>query len=153
VQGGVPVRVIPGISAGIGGLGCAGIPATHRDVNQSVTFVTGHDQSGQAPAALNWQAISDGAQVLVIFMGMKHVRTITAELLAAGRPGDQPCAVVCAATLPEQRVVQTTLAAMADDIDAAGLEPPAILCIGRSVLLEQALDWRGMVTGMTPAGA
>jgi len=48
VQHGIPIRIIPGISAGIGGLAYAGIPVTHRDVNQSVTFVTGHDQSGNA---------------------------------------------------------------------------------------------------------
>lgn len=150
VAQGVPVRIIPGISAGIGGLGCAGIPATHRDVNQAVTFVTGHDQSGNAPASLNWQAISDGAPVIVIFMGMKHVATITAALLAAGRPADQPCAVVSSATMAEQRVLPTTLGAMAADIAAAGMEPPSILCIGRSVLVEQALDWQGMITGLAP---
>ena len=66
VQHGIPIRVIPGISAGIGGLAYAGIPVTHRDVNQSVTFVTGHDQSGQSPSTLDWQAISKGSQVIVI---------------------------------------------------------------------------------------
>ena len=73
VQHGIPIRIIPGISAGIGGLAYAGIPVTHRDVNQSVTFVTGHDQSGKTPSSLNWQAISEGSQVLVIYMGMKHM--------------------------------------------------------------------------------
>ena len=56
----IPIRIIPGISAGIGGLAYAGIPVTHRDVNQSVTFVTGHDQSGQTPSSLDWEAISNG---------------------------------------------------------------------------------------------
>jgi uroporphyrin-III C-methyltransferase len=58
VQHGVPIRIIPGISAGIGGLAYAGIPVTHRDVNQSVTFVTGHDQSGNATSSLDWAAIA-----------------------------------------------------------------------------------------------
>jgi uroporphyrin-III C-methyltransferase len=58
VAHGVPIRVVPGVSAGIGGLAYAGIPVTHRDVNQSVTFVTGHDQTGEAPSALDWQAIA-----------------------------------------------------------------------------------------------
>ena len=66
VQHGIPVRIIPGISAGIGGLAYAGIPVTHRDVNQSVTFVTGHDQSGNTPGSLDWVSISKGSQVLVI---------------------------------------------------------------------------------------
>lgn len=150
VQHGVPVRIIPGISAGIGGLAYAGIPVTHRDVNQSVTFVTGHDQSGNTPSSLNWQAIAQGSQVLVIYMGMKHAGQISASLLDAGRPFDEPCAVVSSATTKDQRVLETTLGRMAADIEASGLEPPAILCIGRSVLMRQVLDWQGMMAGEAP---
>ncbi len=150
VQHGVPVRIIPGISAGIGGLAYAGIPVTHRDVNQSVTFVTGHDQSGNTPSSLNWKAIADGSQVLVIYMGMKHVRQISRALLDADRPADEPCAVVCSATTDQQQVLETTLARMSADIAASGLEPPAILCVGRSVLMRQVLDWQGMMAGNPP---
>lgn len=103
VQHGVPIRIIPGISAGIGGLAYAGIPVTHRDVNQSVTFVTGHDQSGESPSSLNWKAISDGSQVIVIYMGIKHVGRITAELLKVGRAADEPVAVVTSATTANQK--------------------------------------------------
>ena len=85
VQHGVPIRIIPGISAGIGGLAYAGIPVTHRDVNQSVTFVTGHDQSGNTPGSLDWNSISKGSQVIVIYMGMKHIAQIATKLIAAGR--------------------------------------------------------------------
>lgn len=150
VQHGVPVRIIPGISAGIGGLAYAGIPVTHRDVNQSVTFVTGHDQSGETPTSLDWHSIAKGSQVLVIYMGMKHVERISAALLDAGRPVDEPCAVVCAATTPDQQVLETTLGRMAQDIAQSGLEPPAILCVGRSVLMRQVLDWQGMMAGEPP---
>lgn len=150
VQHGVPVRIIPGISAGIGGLAYAGIPVTHRDVNQSVTFVTGHDQSGETPLSLDWHSIAKGSQVLVIYMGMKHVERISKALMAAGRPADEPCAVVCAATTPDQQVLETTLGDMAQDIANSGLEPPAILCVGRSVLMRQVLDWQGMMAGDAP---
>ncbi len=64
---GVPIRVIPGVSAGIGGLAYAGIPVTHRDVNQSVTFVTGHDQTGEAPSALEWGAFAISSEVVVFY--------------------------------------------------------------------------------------
>lgn len=150
IQHGVPVRIIPGISAGIGGLAYAGIPVTHRDVNQSVTFVTGHDQSGETPSSLDWQAIAKGSQVLVIYMGMKHVERIAGELLKAGRPGSEPCAVVCSATTGDQKVLETTLATMPADIAASGLEPPAILCVGRSVLMRQVLDWQALAAGKSP---
>ncbi|WP_323782627.1 uroporphyrinogen-III C-methyltransferase [Thalassovita sp.] len=150
IQHGVPVRIIPGISAGIGGLAYAGIPVTHRDVNQSVTFVTGHDQTGETPSSLNWKAIAEGAQVLVIYMGMKHVDRIANALLDAGRPADEPCAVVCSATTEKQQVLETTLGQMASDIAASGLEPPAILCVGRSVLMRQVLDWQALMQGAEP---
>ncbi len=150
VQHNVPVRIIPGISAGIGGLAYAGIPVTHRDVNQSVTFVTGHDQSGQTPSSLDWHSIAKGSQVIVIYMGMKHVERIASELIKAGRPGDEPCAVVCAATTDTQQVLETTLATMPQDIANSQLEPPAILCVGRSVLMRQVLDWQAMTQGHAP---
>ena len=150
VQHGVPIRIIPGISAGIGGLAYAGIPVTHRDVNQSVTFVTGHDQSGESPSSLNWKAISDGSQVIVIYMGIKHVGRITAELLKAGRAADDPVAVVTSATTANQKVLETTLGKIEVDLKAAGMAPPAIICIGKSVLMRQALDWQSMVLGNAP---
>ncbi|MEN8892840.1 uroporphyrinogen-III C-methyltransferase [Planktotalea arctica] len=150
VQHGVPIRIIPGISAGIGGLAYAGIPVTHRDVNQSVTFVTGHDQTGDTPSSLNWKAIADGAQVLVIYMGMKHVDRIARALLEAGRDPSEPAAVVTSATTPDQHVLETTLGTMAADIAEANLQPPSILCIGRSVLMRQALDWQSMAQGFEP---
>lgn len=150
VQHGVPVRIVPGISAGIGGLAYAGIPVTHRDVNQSVTFVTGHDQSGEATQSLNWSALAQGSQVLVIYMGMKHAGVIAASLMEAGRPADEPVAVVTEATLPGQRVLETCLGTLEADIAAADLVPPAIICVGRSVLMRQVLDWQGLAAGNAP---
>jgi len=150
VQHGIPIRIIPGISAGIGGLAYAGIPVTHRDVNQSVTFVTGHDQSGNTPGSLDWVSISKGSQVLVIYMGMKHIAQISEKLIAAGRPASEPVAVVTTATTFYQRVLETTLGTIVDDIAAAGMEPPAIICVGRSVMMRQVLDWQGQAAGVAP---
>ena len=150
VQHGIPVRIIPGISAGIGGLAYAGIPVTHRDVNQSVTFVTGHDQSGNTPGSLDWVSISKGSQVLVIYMGMKHIAQISAKLIAAGRPMSEPVAVVTTATTVDQRVLETTLGTIVADIANAGMEPPAIICVGQSVLMRQVLDWQGQAAGVAP---
>jgi len=150
VQHGIPIRIIPGISAGIGGLAYAGIPVTHRDVNQSVTFVTGHDQSGQTPSSLDWHAISKGSQVIVIYMGMKHIARTATALRDAGRPADEPVAVVTTATTGNQRVLETTLGSVEADIETARMTPPAIICIGRSVLMRQALDWQAMAAGEAP---
>ncbi len=150
VSHGIPIRIIPGISAGIGGLAYAGIPVTHRDVNQSVTFVTGHDQSGNTPSTLDWQAIGKASEVIVIYMGMKHAGQIAEALIAAGRDANEPVAVVTSATTPAQHVLETTLGRLEADIAAAALEPPAIICIGRTVLMRQALDWQSMAAGSSP---
>ena len=150
VQHGIPVRIIPGISAGIGGLAYAGIPVTHRDVNQSVTFVTGHDQSGDTPSSLDWESISKGSQVLVVYMGMKHIAQIAQKLISAGRSANEPVAVVTNATTPHQQVLETTLGTVVEDVAASGMEPPAIFCFGRSVLMRQALDWMAMADGHPP---
>ncbi|RMH45824.1 MAG: uroporphyrinogen-III C-methyltransferase [Alphaproteobacteria bacterium] len=150
IRHGVPFRIIPGISAGIGGLAYAGIPVTHRDVNQSVTFVTGHDQSGETPQSLDWKAISAGSQVLVIYMGMKHIAEIVGHLRAAGRPADEPVAIVTQATMPDQQVLETTLGRAVEDLAAAGLAPPAIICVGRTVLMRRVLDWQALARGEAP---
>lgn len=150
IQHDIPVRIIPGISAGIGGLAYAGIPVTHRDVNQSVTFVTGHDQSGNTPQSLDWNAISRGSQVLVIYMGIKHLDQIMTSLLEAGRPSSEPVAIVTNATTDAQQVLETTLESAVADVAASGLEPPAIICVGRSVLMRQVLDWQSLGKGEAP---
>ena len=141
IRHGVPVHIVPGISSGIGGLAYAGIPVTHRDVNQSVTFITGHDQTGNSPSALDWHAIARASEVLVIYMGMKHLETITSALLDAGRAPDEPLAIVCDATTPGQTVLETTLMTAVADMDAAGLAPPAIICVGRVVKMRSVLNW------------
>ena len=61
VEAGIPFRIVPGVSAGLGGLAYAGIPVTHRDINHSVTFLTGHDQSGLSPSAIDWEGVARGA--------------------------------------------------------------------------------------------
>ena len=143
----VPFRVVPGISAGIGGLAYAGIPITHREVNSTVTFVTGHDASGVVPDAVDWAALAKGSPVIVAYMALKHLASIADRLLAAGRPADEPVAVVSRATTPQQRVLETTLARCAADAAADGIEPPSIVAFGRVVTLRAGLDWLGALGG------
>lgn len=150
VQAGVPIRILPGISAGIGGLAYAGIPVTHRDVNQAVTFLTGHDRTGLAPSAVNWQGIADGSQVIVMYMAIKHLPEICANLIKAGRSPSEPMAVVSNATWKKMDVLETTLANAPADVVANGIEPPAIICVGEVVLMRQCLDWLGQINGEEP---
>lgn len=149
VQAGTKLRIIPGISAGIGGLAYAGIPVTHRDVNQSVTFLSGHDRTGLMPSAIDWQAVSKGSQVIVMYMAIKHMPDICEKLLAAGRDPNEPVAVVKNATRADMQVLETTLTKAHNDITRSGIGAPAIVCIGRVALMRQCLDWIGQLEGDT----
>ncbi|QFT01087.1 Uroporphyrinogen-III C-methyltransferase [Labrenzia sp. THAF191b] len=147
VEAGVPFRIIPGITAGIGGLAYAGIPATHRDCNQAVTFLTGHDQTGLTPDAINWDGIAKGSPVIVMYMAMKHLDVIAGKLIAGGRSVDEPVGIVCNASLAGQDVLETTLGRCAEEAKAAGIEPPAVVCVGEVVRLRKGLDWLGALSG------
>ena len=157
VEHGVRFRVVPGISSGVGGLAYAGIPVTHRDTNQVVTFLTGHDASGLVPDRIDWQAVSDGSPVIVMYMAMKHIEGIARALVAAGRSPAEPVAFVCNATTAGQRVVESTLADAVADVATSGITPPAIVVVGEVVRLRAALDWLGAMDGraleIDPLGA
>lgn len=147
VEAGIPFRIVPGISAGIGGLAYAGIPVTHRDTNSAVAFVTGHDATGAVPDSVDWASLAKGAPVLVIYMALKHIALIADRLLAGGRAKDEPVAVISKATTREQMVLETTLGACADDVAKSGIEPPAMVVVGQVVRLRAALDWLGAIGG------
>ncbi|MBO3760540.1 uroporphyrinogen-III C-methyltransferase [Ciceribacter sp. L1K22] len=149
VEHGVPFRIVPGITAGIGGLAYAGIPVTHREVNHAVTFLTGHDSSGVVPDRIDWEAIGRGSPVIVMYMAMKHIGHIADALIAAGRRADEPVAFVCDAATARQRVLETTLVEAAQAVEASGLEPPAIVVVGEVVRLRPSLDWLGAMAGRT----
>jgi uroporphyrin-III C-methyltransferase len=139
----VPFRIVPGITAGIGGLVYAGIPVTHRDVNSAVTFVTGHDSNGELLGAVDWAAIARGSPVIVIYMGLRNLDGIAAQLIAAGRAPSEPVAIISKATTPEQRVLVSSLAEAALEARASGIEAPTIIVVGDAVRFHPALDWFG----------
>jgi uroporphyrin-III C-methyltransferase len=138
---GVPFRILPGVTTGVGGLAYAGIPATARDTNSAVTFITGHSATGEMPESLDWPALARGSPVLVIYMGLKHLAKIAARLIEVGRAADEPVAVISRATLPEQHVLESTLANCATDAARAGVMPPTMIVIGQVVPLRAKLQW------------
>jgi uroporphyrin-III C-methyltransferase len=137
-RAGVPFRVVPGITAGIGGLAYAGIPVTHRDTNHAVTFITGHGADGKL-TQLDWAAVSHGAPTLVLYMARKFAAEIAQDLLAAGRDREEPAAIVANAARPDQQVIITTLGGLAAAADSA--PALAIIVIGENVKLAQELSW------------
>lgn len=145
----VPFRIVPGITAGIGGLAYAGIPLTHREVNTSVTFLTGHAMTGELPENLDWKALASASPVLVFYMAIRQLPKIQAALLAAGRDPSVPAAAVSNATTPDQQVLETTLGQLAQDAEKHNVRPPSIIVIGDVVHLRRGLDWQGALEGRT----
>jgi uroporphyrin-III C-methyltransferase len=150
VEANVPFRFVPGITAGIGALAYAGIPLTHRDTNQAVTFLTGHDAYGLVPSAVDWQAVAKGSPVIVMYMALKHHQLIQDQLIDAGRHPDEPVAIICNATLPTQSVTEATLQTLSEAVVARNISPPAIIVVGEVVRFRAALDWIGMMAGRMP---
>ena len=144
VRAGIPFRVVPGVTAGIGGLAYAGIPVTHRDTNQAVTFVTGSGADGRAPD-LDWRAIAQGSPTIVLYMARKHAGEIAAKLIEAGRNVSEPVAVISNASLADQTTIVTRLSALGEA--AAVADVPAIFVIGENVRLAAGLDWLGALSG------
>jgi uroporphyrin-III C-methyltransferase len=134
----IPFRVVPGVTAGVGGLAYAGIPVTHRDTNHVVTFLTGHGSDAKLPA-LDWNAIAHGSPTLVLYMALAHAGEIAQSLIAAGRSPDEPAAIVSNATLPEQNVRVTTLSELG--ARAKESNAPAVFVIGENVRLRGEMEW------------
>ena len=121
----IPFRIVPGITAGVGGLAYAGIPSTHRDTNHSVIFLTGHDATGKMPANVNWQAIATASPVIVMYMAVKHLGEISQALQEGGRAPKDPVTIISNASLPHQQVQATTLD-QAGSFVARTIRPPRL---------------------------
>ena len=132
---GVPVDIVPGVTAALGAAASFGFPLTHRDHAQSCVFVTGHLKDHTVD--LNWQALAQPNQTIVIYMGITGLDTISTELQAAGLPGDTPAALIYRATWPNQRIYSGTLATLPETARANKVKPPALIVIGSVVRLMQ----------------
>ncbi|MDH3319358.1 MAG: siroheme synthase CysG [Betaproteobacteria bacterium] len=138
---GIRFEVVPGVTAAAGAAAYAGIPLTHRDYAQSCVFVTGHLKKGAVH--LDWRAIARPQQTVAVYMGVGGLETICQGLVEHGLAPDLPAALVEKATLPEQRVIEGTLATLPAAAAAATVKPPALLIVGEVVRLRASLAWFG----------
>jgi uroporphyrin-III C-methyltransferase len=129
-EAGIPWRVVPGVTAGTAAPAAAGIPLTQRGVASAVTFVTGHDEAGGLPGAVDWEALARIGGTIAAFMALSRLDEIALRLLAAGRPAATPVAVVAQASMPGQVVLRSTLGACTLAVRRAALPMPALVVIG-----------------------
>lgn len=134
LENGIEVELIPGISSALAVPGLAGIPLTYRGVAQSFAVVTAHCREGQTQ---NWSSYA-GIDTLVVLMGVANRTFIAQSLIAAGRSADEPVAFIERGTLPEERVVESSLGAVA--AGAVEVQSPAVFVIGQVVTLRRVLS-------------
>lgn len=139
VDHGVPFQVVPGITAAAGVASYAGIPLTHRDYAQSVTFVTGHLKDDTPN--LDWDAMAKPNQTIVIYMGLQGLPVLAQELVRHGLSPQTPAAIVQQGTTPHQRVVIGTLETLPRLAEEAQLKPPTLIIVGKVVSLHEKLKW------------
>jgi uroporphyrinogen III methyltransferase/synthase len=145
---GIAVRVVPGVTAGLGVTAYAGIPVTHRDDASAVAFVTGHDDpeapGRSAPGSgsrLDWSALARFPGTLVVYMGVTRLPALCRTLIRHGKAATTPAALVGSGTMAQQRTVVGTLANLAEQVAAARLGPPALLVVGDVVSRRGDLSW------------
>ncbi len=151
-RAGVTFRIVPGISAGMGGLAYAGVPVTHRDLNHAVIFLTGHDASGSMPGNVDWAAVATAAPVIVMYMAVKHMGEIARALIAGGRETSDNVVFVSNATLPQQTVLSTTLGEIDSFLAENTPDTPAIVVVGQVERWRDILDWYGASLRENPIG-
>lgn len=134
---GVPFEVVPGVSSALAAPASAGIAITHRNAGSAVAIVTGHE-ANREQSRINWDALA-GIDTLVFLMSVSTVRRVARELMDRGRSPETPAAMVQMAFWHGEKAVTGTLATIADEIERAGVEPPATLVIGEVVRLREKL--------------
>jgi uroporphyrinogen III methyltransferase / synthase len=138
---GIPFEVVPGISAGMAAPAYAGIPVTHREEASAVAFVTGHEDPSKPETSLDYEALARFPGTLVFYMGVKSLPRISERLIAAGRPAEEPAAVIERGTLPSQRVVTAPLERIGAEAAAAEIKPPALTVVGPVAARREQIAW------------
>ena len=136
---GIAFEVVPGITAAAGCAAYSGIPLTHRDYNQTCTFLTGHLKTDELQH--DWSALVKHNQTLVFYMGISNLNEITTKLAEHGLSASTPVALIENGTTVKQRVIITNLAKASQDVSDHQVASPALVIIGHVVSLRQQLNW------------
>ncbi|MGB9098655.1 uroporphyrinogen-III C-methyltransferase [Erwinia sp.] len=142
-EAGIACHIVPGITAATGCAAATGIPLTHRDMAQSVRFITGHGKDGKPQ--LDWYSLKDPRQTLVFYMGLTWCEALSERLIAFGREAETPVAIIERGTRADQRVSLTTLQQLAVTVAREKPQSPALLIVGDVVRL-----YRGNLAGTEP---
>jgi uroporphyrinogen III methyltransferase / synthase len=137
----IPFEIVPGVPSPTGAAAYAGISLTHRDLSSSVAFITGTESPGKERTSHDWSKLATATQTLCVIMGMKRLSEITTALITHGRDPKTPAAVVQWGTWSRQRVVEGSVADIAERAAAAHIANPAVVVIGPVAALRTKMKW------------
>ncbi|WP_261129017.1 uroporphyrinogen-III C-methyltransferase [Bacillus sp. Marseille-Q3570] len=138
---GLEFEIVPGITSGIAAPAYAGIPVTHREHSSTFAFVTGHRRKDKEEDDLRWESLAKGIDTLAIYMGVKNLPYICAQLTKHGRPSETPVALVHWGTIGEQQTVTGTLETIVDVVEQNEIKNPSMIIVGEVVRLRDKLNW------------
>ncbi|MEI6256377.1 MAG: uroporphyrinogen-III C-methyltransferase [Planctomycetota bacterium] len=128
-EAGIPVEIVPGITAVVAAAAAAGIPLTSRSAASSLTIVTGHE-AGDKRESIDFRPLAALPGTLAIYMGVEQVDRWSTELLSAGKPSDTPVTIVSHCSWPDQRIAVSTLSRCVADFQRHNWPSPAVVIIG-----------------------
>jgi uroporphyrin-III C-methyltransferase len=137
---GIAVEVVPGITSGIAAPAYAGIPLTHRDFSSSVIFVTGHESAGKYRPLVQWTAIAQAAETIVVYMGLHNLGEIVSKLKLAGLSASTPVALIRQGTRADQSELIGCLDNIVELVQERQFAPPAIAVIGNIVNFRNCIN-------------
>jgi uroporphyrin-III C-methyltransferase/precorrin-2 dehydrogenase/sirohydrochlorin ferrochelatase len=129
-EAGVAVTMVPGVTSAFAAPAVADVPVSHRGVSHEIVVVSGHVAPGDPRSLVDWPALARMRGTIVLMMAVERIGAFADALVAGGRPADTPVAVVQDGTMRIQRTLRTTLADVAAEVRAQGINPPAVVVVG-----------------------
>lgn len=129
-EAGIPVEIVPGISAAQGAAAALGLSLTERRHARRLQFLSGHGEDGQLPADINWSALADPTATTVLYMPRGTLASLAARAIEAGLDPQTPAMAITNATRPDQAEITTTIAQLPAKVSEAALRGPTLVVIG-----------------------
>jgi uroporphyrin-III C-methyltransferase / precorrin-2 dehydrogenase / sirohydrochlorin ferrochelatase len=129
---GIPIEVIPGITAALGAAAILQVSLTEREKARRLQFITAHAHDGKLPGDIDWRALCDPQASTVVYMGVKTLEPLAGRLLANGMDPSTPALLVERATCPDERRIFGTIGNLAAKVAVAEPSGPCVILIGEA---------------------
>jgi uroporphyrin-III C-methyltransferase / precorrin-2 dehydrogenase / sirohydrochlorin ferrochelatase len=134
---GIPIEVVPGITAALGAAAELQIPLTDRRRARRLQFITGHTEAG-GPPACNWASVADPQTVTVFYMGAGTFARMLPELIAAGLPPETPALAIASATTPRSSHVRCPVRDLPAALQRLDRSAPCLIMLGNGLRSAEA---------------